>query len=118
MMNFDERAASLYLATEVIIERRRRGQPIPTWMSQYHAYLDAEIRGVSRSRHDSAEIDGNAGQSVQENLIGASDVARILGWSVRKVQRRKADLGGVFIAGRLVFDRTQVLRTRKEIVDA
>ena len=97
---------SLYCASELIRNRRRCGQPIPGWLLRHHAHLEREIRGLSRPRHQRDEIGCDLGES---NQIGAREAAALLGWSIRKVQRRKEDLGGRLIGVSLVFDRSVVL---------
>jgi hypothetical protein len=95
-----------YCSAEVIRERRRCGQPIPQWLHRHHAELEREVHRLSRPRHQDDEIGCDLGES---NQIGAREAAALLGWSIRKVQRRKEDLGGRLIGVSLVFDRSVVL---------
>lgn len=67
---------------------------------------------MSRPRHCGDEIDQNTGQLKEKDLIATEEAARLLNWSVRKVQRHKDDLGGQLIGRGLVFDRSVVERRR------
>jgi hypothetical protein len=101
--------AAYYCSSALIRNRQRTGEPVPDWLRQHHAQLDAEIRGLSRTRHHDDEIDCDLGES---NQIGAREAAVLLGWSIRKVQRRKEDQGGRLVGGGLIFDRSAILESR------
>jgi hypothetical protein len=103
--------AAYYCAAEVVRERRRRGEPIPAWLRQHYAELDAAVRAsMSQPGHESpvqpAQLEGE--------WITARQAADILRRSAKQVHRLRADLGAQLIGGRWLFRRTTVLRYGKE----
>jgi hypothetical protein len=88
------------------------GRRVPPSVAALADRLDRELRfGASPARHQS---DSGPGQLEPERtdadqLIGTWQAAKLLGWTVRRVQRHRADLEGRLIGGRLVF-RTNVVR--------
>jgi hypothetical protein len=106
-----------------IVARWRRaeimaGRPIERPVAALMERLDREIRwAVSPSRH---EIDSAAGELKAEHtveLIGTKLAAQILGWSERKVQRHRSDLGGRCVVGRLVFNAKTVRHYKEQMED-
>ncbi|GJO31551.1 hypothetical protein NJB1507_40840 [Mycobacterium marinum] len=95
--------AAYYCAAEVIRHRRRTGQPLPDWLRQYFAALDAAVR-MSRSRHESESVPAQLGQE----QITAQEVADMLGCSKRQALRLAADLDGRLVGGRWLFPRSAV----------
>ena len=55
------------------------------------------------------ECEPRRSQLEAEELIDTTEVARMVGWSTRKVQRQASLLGGVRVAGVLVFRRGTIL---------
>jgi len=103
-----------YCATAEVVRRRRRGQPIPQWLAQFHATLHTEISGLTQPRHRGPEIGGDKRQLKQDDLLSTEEVAELLNWSPRKVQRRKTDLGGRIVGRGLVFDRSVILEFKRK----
>ena len=103
-MTADRLRCAYYCAADTIRRRQLTGQPVPTWLRQHFADLDAAVR-LSRSGH---ETDTTAAQSETVELISAAQAAAIVGRSKRQVQRLAADLGGRIVGGRWLFDRTEV----------
>jgi hypothetical protein len=101
--------AAYYCAANLVRRRQRTGEPIPNWLREHHARLDAQIRGLSRRGHGDDEIGPSSGQLAVQNLIGTKDAAQLLSWSTKKVERHQDDLGGQLVSDRLIFDRTTVL---------
>jgi hypothetical protein len=97
--------AALYCAAAVIRARQRSGQPIPDWLRQHHAQIEAEF-GMSRSGH---ETPTTAGQLEQDELITAKEAAEVLGCTKRQCQRIAPDLNGQLIGGRWLFNRSAVV---------
>jgi hypothetical protein len=99
--------AAYYCAAALIRSRRRTGEPIPDWLRQHHAQLDAEIRAsMSRSGHESA---CGQGQLRQEELISAREAAEILSISKRQAQRLACDLDGRIVGARWLFKKATVI---------
>jgi excisionase family DNA binding protein len=96
--------AAYYCCSEVMRDRRRRGEPIPQWLRQHYSDLDEQFR-LSQSRH---EFDCGGEQSDPENWITAKEAALMLGCSKRTVLRIATDLDGRMIGRRLLFDRRTV----------
>ena len=96
---------SYYCASEVIRERRRRGQPIPVWLRQHHARLDAEVR-MSRVGRESTS---DRPQLKEDELITAREAAEILDVSKRQAQRLAPDLDGRIVGGRWLFSKAVVV---------
>ena len=108
----EEVRAAYYCASELLRSRRLGGRPIPLWLRRWHARLDAEVR-LSRTRQ---EFDGAPAELTAEDLwIGTPEAAALLGWSLRQVQRRAADLDGQMIAGRYMFRESAVRTYREEL---
>jgi hypothetical protein len=93
-----------------ILAGRRIEAPVAALMER----LDREIRwAVSPSRQSDHQAAGELNAENTVELIGTKLAAEILGWSVRKVQRHRADLGGRCVGGRLVF-RANAVRAYRE----
>jgi hypothetical protein len=107
--------AAYYCAASLVRRRTRTGEPIPAWLRQHHAGLDAEIRGMSRRGHEGGEIGPSSGQLEVQTLIGTKEAARLLSWSTKKVERHRRGLGGQLVSGRLIFDRSKVLEYARRI---
>ena len=103
-MTADRLRCAYYCAAETIRRRQLTGQPVPTWLRQHFAEIDAALR-VSRSGHGT---DNAAAELEPVELISAAQAAAIVGRSKRQVQRLAADLGGRIVGGRWLFDRTEV----------
>jgi hypothetical protein len=107
ILDDEQTRAAYYTAAEVIRSRQRSGQPIPPWLKQHHALLDAAIRDdESRTRQRGAE---NGDQGRQSELIGTRQAAELLHLSSREVQRSAADLGGRLVGHGWVFSRDAVI---------
>ncbi|GJO29992.1 hypothetical protein NJB1507_37700 [Mycobacterium marinum] len=105
-MNFaqpDLLRAAYYCAAEVMRHRSRTGQPLPAWLRQHFAALDAAVR-MSRSGHG---FHGGAAQLVQDEVT-AQEAADMLGCSKRQALRLAADLDGRLVGGRWLFPRSAV----------
>jgi hypothetical protein len=126
--------AAYYCVAEVMRNRKRTGQPIPSWLRQHYDQLDEQFRStasndaversrrivaslspvadpiarvdiLSRSRH---EFDCGGEQSEPADWITAKGAALMLGCSKRTVQRNAADFDGRLIGGRLLFELATV----------
>lgn len=100
----DRLHAAYHCAAEVIRRRRLTGQPVPAWLRQHYAELDAAVR-MSRSGHES---DSATAELEPVDQITANEAAAIVGKSKRQTQRLAADLGGRIVGGRWLFDRAAV----------
>jgi hypothetical protein len=98
-----EARAVLHLVGSLILDRAKAGRPLPYEVRAFHRHL-ANVVEVS-SRRQSKEL-----QQIEFGVskIGTRQVAALLGWGPRRVQRHVADLGGELVAGRLVFDERTV----------
>jgi hypothetical protein len=108
----EEIRAACYCASEVLRGRRLGGQPIPPWLRRLHQRLDTEVR-MSRTRQEFD--DAPAELDTHDSWIGSPEAAALLGWSLRRVQRRASDLDGRIIAGRYVFRESVVRRFAEEL---
>ncbi|WP_370499765.1 hypothetical protein NWT09_22135 [Mycolicibacterium sp. jd] len=93
----------LFCAAEV---RRGRsagkipGNPQAPWLIHLIRRLEIEV-ALSHPRQDGT---GGESSSKHEELVGTRETATLLGWTIRQVQRRAADLEGRKLAsGQLVF---------------
>lgn len=98
--------AAYYCASALIRSRKRTGEPIPSWLRQHHARLDAEIRRMSRAGHES--LSDTEELHPMDDLITAREAGEILGVSKRQTQRLAADLDGQIVGGRWLFSRSAV----------
>lgn len=84
----------------------RTAPSVPPSMWRLRDKLDAVVRaGLSPPRH---ENDGDTAGLAGVELIGTRAAAHMLGWSMRRVQRRRADLGGRYVGDSLAFDANEV----------
>jgi excisionase family DNA binding protein len=97
--------AGYYCVAEVIRERRRRGQPVPSWLVQHHIRLEKQFR-VSQLGHETTSARAELGDDVP---ITATEAAELLRCSRRHVQRLAADLDGKIVGGRWLFSRAAVV---------
>lgn len=96
---------ALYCSTEVLNNRRLRGQPIPKDLREYHDELEAEWGAMSVNGHESCPA------SDESPTIGAEEVAALLKVSPRQVRRlaqAEPRLGGQMVSGAWVFQRDAV----------
>ncbi len=78
-------------------------------MRQHFNKLDAAYRGMSPTGHSVA---GNADAAPQskdvDGVVGTAEAAAMLNIPARQVRRRADQLGGVLVAGRLLFLRKTI----------
>jgi hypothetical protein len=83
------------------------------WEAPLIEALAAEL-AVSASGQQNG---GGEGQLSHENWIGSEQAAAILGWHVRTVRRRYADLDGRKVSGALVFRESTVREYSEALTD-
>jgi hypothetical protein len=82
----------------------RRGHQLPRTVVRAREILDrAAIEAMSQSGQPQTD---DPSEWIEENMIGAGEVAELLGCDRKSVQRNAEALGGRMIAGRYVFDKT------------
>ena len=94
----NEIRAAVFGIAEFRRARALAAKPIPNSIEMLWRRLDTHFRCPSRTRQQS---DAQTGES--ETWIDSPTAARMLGWSLRRVQRRAGDLDAQRIAGRLAF---------------
>jgi hypothetical protein len=101
--------AAYFCAAEFVRHNPTRATPR---IRNHLAHLD-ELMRMSSPRQENSETRCGEPQSKQA-LIGADEVAELLGCHVRTVQRRGEELGGRRIGsdGPWVFDRAMVIERR------
>ena len=106
----EQTRAAYYVAAEVIRSRQRTGQPIPAWLRKHYDRPDTAVRGMAPRGHSVAENGdgGTQSQHEQHDVIGSREVGAMLSIAPRQVRRRAGQLGGVLVAGRLLFLRETV----------
>jgi hypothetical protein len=84
----------------------RRGHQLPRSVVRAREILDrAAIEAMSQlGQRDS----GDASDLDEDDLIGPSEAARLVGCDRKVLQRRPEDFGGRRVAGRLVFSRNEL----------
>lgn len=99
---------AIYCATQELVARENgkaaanaRVQP---WNAELVRELELELAVSAAGQSDSAD----RACLEHEIWIGSDQAARILGWHVRTVRRRRNDLGGQKIAGALMFPESAV----------
>ena len=91
------------------------GNPQAPWLIRLIRRLEIEVT-LSRVRQDD---EGDESPSKNEEIVGAREAATVLGWTVRQVQRRAADLEGRKLAsGQLVFPAHVVREYAESLNDA
>jgi hypothetical protein len=113
-----ETRAAMYAVAQYRRAAVMGGRRVPPSVAALADRLDREIRlGASPRRQQS---DSATPQLEQENvveLIGTKLAAQLLGWTVRRVQRHRADLDGRIVGGRLVFRANVVRQYAQELED-
>lgn len=108
----DQLHAAYHCAAEVVRRRRLTGEPIPQWLREHYADLDAAVR-MSQSGQ---ETDSDTAEFDIVELITAEQAAVLLGRSKRQVTRiARSDLDGRLIGGRWLFDRAVVTEYAEQL---
>lgn len=103
---------ALWCAAEELRARHAGKLPgVQPWNAELVRALELEL-AVSSTRHESA-CSAEQSDYDDDDPIGTLDAARLLGWSMRRVQRHAGDLDGHAVGGRLVFQRTTVIEYRE-----
>jgi hypothetical protein len=104
----------LHCAAEELQARRRGKPPGPRpWNFEVIRALENQL-SLTQSR----QVDCEDAQDLRhENPIGAGEVARILGWPRRRVQRRAPELDGRLVAGRFLFDSNNIRQLAERMAE-
>jgi hypothetical protein len=108
--------AAYYAVSGFIRERCVGGRAVPGEVERLFRRLDHTVR-MSRARHESGCTADDAPPSDVDAWIGTRDVAQMLGWKVRRVQRHALQLGGQMSSGRLLFRESAVIEYSEGIAD-
>lgn len=82
-------------------QRRKEAPRRASWTREMIEKLVAAITEVSQPRQ--ATLSAPSCSEHADLLLSARQVSARLGWSLRRVQRHAAELGGRLVDGRLVF---------------
>jgi hypothetical protein len=108
----DDLRRLLYCCNSELRARRLGKPPGPQpWLAQLVRRLELEL-AVSSTRQES-----DCAETSLETWIGSRLTADILGWDIRTVQRRCADLDGRKVGGRWIFPETVVREMREACND-
>ncbi|MCW2652678.1 MAG: hypothetical protein JWR32_3654 [Mycobacterium sp.] len=102
-------------------ESRATGKPVPgpllAWNSEVVRALELEV-ALSSTRQPRQQTDCESAELRDAVAwVGAALAASILGWDLRKVQRRASDLSGRKVAGRWIFPETIVREYTAVVTD-
>jgi len=98
---------ALFCVIELHERQRRKEAPgRAPWTPEMIEKLCRAIAEVSQPRQ--SEADGKSHSKHADKLLTARQVSARLGWGVRRVQRRAAELGGELIDGRLLFSSAAI----------
>lgn len=97
---------------------RRAGKPpgVRPWNAELIRALELELATASSSRQDGCRDPSDSDH--EDQFIGSVRAARILGWTVRQVQRYAADLEAEKISGKLVFRTRNVIEYAEALTHA
>jgi hypothetical protein len=87
----------------LVEELVRRGHQVPRTVPRAREILERAM--VSQLRQSEAD---DAPEWFEDNAIGTGEAAKLLGCDRKTLQRRPGDFGGRMVAGRWVFDRTEL----------
>lgn len=92
----------LFSVIELHERQRRKEAPMRApWTPELIEKVCRAITEVSRPRQSKTR--GQSHSKHADKLLSARQVSTRLGWSVRRVQRRAAKLGGELVDGRWMF---------------
>lgn len=96
----------LYCCAEELRARTHGKPPGPApWLRNLVRRLELEV--AASSTRQASERDESCSEH-DEVWIGSLHTAQMLGWDIRKVQRRAADFGGQKVGARWVFRESAV----------
>ncbi len=113
-MNLDDtETRQLLYCCAAELRARAQGKPpgVQPWLTRLVRRLEQEV-ALASSRQDDA-TDQPFWDGDDDEWLGSAQVARVLGWSLRTVQRRAADLDGQKVGGAWVFREDVVRETRR-----
>lgn len=103
-----EPAAALYAVAGFVRQRQLQGRTVPPEVVRLFERLDTAVR-VSRKRNETGYPAEDSTTSMQDELIGSAQAARMLGCTQRMVQLLAGQLGGQKISGRWCFRESSVV---------
>jgi hypothetical protein len=102
-----EMQAAYYAVAACIRERRLGGRAVPDEV--YRLYQRLHTACLSRGRHENGSGAEDAQSSGVEKWIGSPEVAQLMGWSKRQVQRHAREMRGQIAGGRWLFRESDVI---------
>lgn len=92
---------------------RQSANRVPPSVAALAERLETAVRvGDASPWRQSAPAEPSCSQRVE--LIGTAEAARILGWTMRRVQRHAADLDAVWLGDRLAYPAERVRELREQ----
>lgn len=117
MLSDREIRLALYCAGEELRARHAGKPPGPAqWLHSLVRALESEL--AASQLRQWPPFDGADSRHDDIVEIGTAEVARLLGWPRRKVQRRVQDLGGRLVAGRYLFSHNEIRQLAEDMTDA
>jgi hypothetical protein len=107
-LSSDERRAAYYGLAGFIRDRKIAGRSIPREVVLLYLRLERSL-SVSFTRHQTGCGAEDDPSSKQDSWIDSPEVAELLGWTIRKVQRHAANMGARLIGGRWLFRESAVM---------
>jgi hypothetical protein len=102
----DERISFVRSVFDGLADHWVKSRPLPRTVPRARRFLDGLLAEAVSQLRQSEEDDPREWN--EDNTIGAGEAATLLGCDRKTVQRNADRLGGRLIAGRWVFDRTQL----------
>jgi hypothetical protein len=108
--------AAYYAVAGFIRQCNLGGRRPPPEVEHVFRRFDSQVR-LSPTRHESgcAAVDGSSLD--EEKWMDSSEVAQMLGWSQRKVQRRYAEVGGRLFGRLYRFRESDVIDYAEGLTD-